>query len=45
MAVFDENDMDLSVMEANDNIFCVLEGSYILTESWNDISCYAGKGL
>ena len=36
--LFYENGMDISVMEADNNIFDVLEGSYVLTESWNDIS-------
>ncbi len=38
VATFYENGMDISVMEANNDIFYVLEGSYVLTESWNDIS-------
>ncbi len=38
VAAFYENGMDISVMEANNDIFYVLEGSYVLTESWNDIS-------
>lgn len=38
VATFYENGMDISVMEANDDAFYDLEGSYVLTESWNDIS-------
>lgn len=38
VATFYENGMDISVMEADNDTFDVLEGSYVLTESWNDIS-------
>lgn len=38
VAAFYENGMDISVVEADDDTFYTLEGSYVLTESWNDVS-------